>query len=147
MNQTIDLMASESMFTMSLEEITDPSSKEIEELKCRIDLLTEDRSRLRTSNEFLVRENRKLKLHYELITKILLETQDRCEKVFEENAAIKDKLRNKECILNRFRNLLSDSHPEENRLPRNSSSGRSVKRLRRPIVTVTPTGFSRSFCK
>ena len=127
-------------------------STQIEELNAQLEIINEDRIRLRDIIENLLTKNSKLDVHYELLKRVITREQTRNEILEAENRELKKDMDQKNNILNNFKSLLAGLSPKKPPVNRRHNSVGEANALnsrpkRRPIVTMNPSGFTQSFYK
>ena len=127
-------------------------SKERDQYNSLIEVLTEDRIRLKFDNEELIKKNSKLILKYEGAKDEIILQKKKNQKIEQENKKLIQEIQEKDLVIMKARQLLNDASLSMNTIPkRNNSASESVKPAnkirRRPIVTVNPNGFTQSFYK
>ncbi|CAG9319017.1 unnamed protein product [Blepharisma stoltei] len=95
-----------------------PLLEELEELRAELEIMTEDRERVRKFNEQLLNKSRGngeliQRLHFELLLKVNAKNEDEKIKIYKELYEVKKKLAEKEKILESMRSILGgQSKPE-----------------------------------
>lgn len=133
----------------SIDEGSERHIKELDELRNHLEVISEDRARLKQSIESLLLKNSKIHLHYDLMKHHISKFQTQNSQLSIENIELKKQLESKDAILTNLKQLLNPLSPSLPQNQRNLSHNESntLKRRRRPIVTFTPSGFSQSFYK
>jgi regulator of replication initiation timing len=147
MYQNLDWVYLDSNQSISIEESLETPYKEIEELKAQLDVINEDRLRLKSTMQGLVNINTKLSIHNEIIKKVFDKLTKKTETVEIENQVLRETLKKKDCLLRDMKKLLNCVPQSCNR--RNNCYGdysaSPLKLRRRPIVTLSPSGISQAF--
>ncbi|OMJ91595.1 hypothetical protein SteCoe_5853 [Stentor coeruleus] len=133
----------------SIDEGSERQIKELDELRSHLEVISEDRARLKQSIESLLIKNSKIYLHYDLMKSLISKFQTQNTQLSIENIELKKQLESKDTILKNLKQLLNPLSPTLPSNQRNLSYNETnnSKRRRRPIGTFTPSGFSQSFYK
>lgn len=152
MNPNLDWNFLDTSLNIIQDDTVEGYSKEIEELKGQLEIINEDRGRLKKIIKGLMMKNSKMHLHYELVKKVLGKEQLKGQIFLCENEELKKDLDRKNEVLKNFKGILEGLSPHKGTVNKRNSSVGEVRawikpRTIRTVVTKTPTGFTKSFYK